>query len=387
MDVSTTAPADTRMMGIVHRALRRDLARATAALGSTPPPEERQRRAIAAHLAWMLEFLHAHHESEDRGLYPVVRERRPDAAALLDAMDEEHRAVATQVQEVEAAAAAYGTSGDPDVRDRLLRSISSLEAVLLPHLDREEAEAMPVVSEAITHAEWQAIEQEHNLDGKGLPQLAKEGHWLIDEASPEDRATVLGLVPAVPRFVMLHGFGRSYRRERDACWRPGAAHRRVQKEGVTEVVVPADPEAVWAVVVDVTRTGEWSHECVECSWLGGATRAEPGARFRGRNHQGLLRWGRICEVVSADDHELVWRTVPTHFYPDSSEWRIAVEPAAGGGSRIIQRFAVVKGPKILDPIYATIAPAHRDRYAALRQDLRRLGDLATVTTERSAPAS
>lgn len=375
MAVSADAPADTRMMGIVHRALRRDLARATAVLGATPPPAEEQRRAVAAHLAWMLEFLHAHHESEDRGLYPVVRGRRPDAAALLDAMDEDHRGVATKVEAVEAAAAAYGTSDDSAVRDQLLEAIAALEAVLLPHLDREEAEAMPVVSEAITHAEWQALEQEHNLDGKSLAQLAKEGHWVMDEASADDRAIVLGLVPAVPRFVILHGFGRSYRRERDACWNPARATRRVQKTGRTEVVVDADPDAVWDVVRDPTRVGEWSHECVAATWLGGATHAEPGARFRGRNHQGLLRWGRVCEVLSADGHELVWRTVPTRLYPDSSIWRIRVEPA-DGGTRLVQTFEVVRGPKILDPIYATIAPNHRDRDAALREDLRRLGAVA-----------
>lgn len=161
--------------------------------------------------------------------------------------------------------------------------------------------------------------------------------------------------------------------------------RRVQKRGVTEVVVPADPEAVWNVVVDVTRTGEWSHECIGCSWLGDATRAEAGARFRGRNRQRVFRWGRICEVVSADDHELIWRTVPTTFSPDSTEWRIAVEPVKGG-TKITQRFEVVKAPKLLDPIYATLVPDHRDRGAALQQDLRRLGELATVTTKRS-PAS
>ena len=152
------------------------------------------------------------------------------------------------------------------------------------------------------------------------------------------------------------------------------------------MVVDADPGAVWDVVRDPTRVGEWSHECVAATWLGGATHAEPGARFRGRNHQGLLRWGRVCEVLSADDHELVWRTVPTTLYPDSSIWRIRVEPA-DGGTRLVQTFEVVRGPKVLDPIYATIAPNHRDRDAALQQDLRRLGAVASVTTRPSAPAS
>ena len=145
----------------------------------------------------------------------------------------------------------------------LLATLRHLDELLLPHLKREEDEAMPIVSEVLTEAEWRAIEHEHNVKAKGMAQLGREGHWLIDDASPEDRAKVVGLVPAVPRFVLLHGYGRSYRRRRDACWRPDAGERRVQKHGHNEVVVAASPDAVWDVVADVTRVGEWSHECTE----------------------------------------------------------------------------------------------------------------------------
>jgi hypothetical protein len=48
---------------------------------------------------------------------------------------------------------------------------------------------------------------------------------------------------------------------------------------------------------------------------------------------------------------------------------------------------VVRAPKLLDFVYATMVPAHRDRAAALTDDLRRLGALArTASTERSATA-
>ena len=59
--------------------------------------------------------------------------------------------------------------------------------------------------------------------------------------------------------------------------------RRVQKQGRCEVQSDAPIGAVWEVVRDVTRTGEWSHECVSVEWLADATEARPGARFRGRN--------------------------------------------------------------------------------------------------------
>ena len=142
--------------------------------------------------------------------------------------------------------------------------------------------------------------------------------------------------------------------------------------GHIEELVDAGIDDVWAVVCDVTRVGEWSHECVGASWLGDSDGARPGARFRGRNRARIFRWGRVCEVVSADPFELAWRTVPTPAYPDSSEWTIALEPA-GAGTRITQRFRVVKAPKALGVLYALVLPNHRDRTAALIDDLRRLG--------------
>ncbi len=385
MTVEPEAPADTSMMRITHQALRRDLDRAVVVLRRSPPPEAQQRSAIASHLEWMMRFLHDHHASEDAGLYPVIRERRPDAAALLDAMGADHEAIAVAMAEVEREAAGYRTDDDDGRRAALLAALERLQEVLLPHLRREEDEAMPVASATLTAAEWRAIEYEYNLAPKSFVQLGREGHWLIDDLSPADRETVVGLVPALPRFVLLHGFARGYRRQKRACWGAPSDGRHVQKAGRSEVVVDAPIDAVWDVVRDVTRVGDWSHECVSADWLGGATAAVPGARFRGRNRQGLLRWGRVCEVRTAEPYEFAWRTVPTTFYPDSSEWCIRLEEG-DGGTRIEQSFRVLRAPKVLDVAYATILPAHRDRSEALAEDLRRLGQVAAETSAvRSIP--
>ena len=148
--------------------------------------------------------------------------------------------------------------------------------------------------------------------------------------------------------------------------------RRIQMENSVAVTVDAGIDEVWNVVRDVTRVGEWSHECVGADWLGDATSAVPGARFRGRNRVGSIRWGRVCEIVSAEPYELVWRTVPTALYPDSSEWRITLDEV-DDGTRISQSFRVLRAPKVLAVIYAMLIPTHRDRTAALMDDLRRLG--------------
>jgi hypothetical protein len=218
MKPDPTAAADTRMMGLVHDALRRDLTRARAELTTAPYPRDAQRVAIGEHLGWMMGFLHNHHSGEDDGLWPLVLRRNPSASALLADMDADHTRIAPAVALVESGAGQYGSTASDDARIALLAAIDELEDVLLPHLRREEAEAMPVVSASISQAEWSAWDQEFNIKSKTLTQLGAEGHWLLDGLDPARYRLVTHLVPAVARFILVHGFARRYRRQADARW-------------------------------------------------------------------------------------------------------------------------------------------------------------------------
>lgn len=219
-------PADTRMMGIVHEALKRDLRRTREVLATSPPPLGRQRVALAQHVTWMLEFLHRHHSGEDAGLWPLIRRRNPAAAELLDSMEADHARIAPAAEAAAAAAREYvATTTDPP-RTSLAEALDTLLDVLVPHLDREVAEAMPVVTATITNQEWDAIEQEHFLKGKSLRELALEGHWLIEGIDDEGYEVVVHKVPAVQRFVLIHGFARAYRRQAHARWVPEGSPRK-----------------------------------------------------------------------------------------------------------------------------------------------------------------
>jgi hypothetical protein len=210
-------------MGIVHSALRRDLERARMVLTEPPYPAEAQRRALASHLGWMMHFLHVHHTGEDEGLWPLVRSRNPSAASLLDQMDEDHRRIGPAITGLEEAARAY--RDDASARGGLLDALDRLDAVLLPHLRREELEMMPVVAATLDDSEYRAVEREHFVAPKGLRELGREAHWVLDGLNPEGREVMLAVVPALPRLVLLHGFGRSYRRAAATRWGTGRAAR------------------------------------------------------------------------------------------------------------------------------------------------------------------
>jgi hypothetical protein len=65
------------------------------------------------------------------------------------------------------------------------------------------------------------------------------------------------------------------------------------------VVIAASPEAVYDLVSDVTRTGEWSPVCRACWWDDGAG-PRVGAWFTGRNVTPERTWETRSQVVVAD---------------------------------------------------------------------------------------
>jgi Polyketide cyclase / dehydrase and lipid transport len=160
---------------------------------------------------------------------------------------------------------------------------------------------------------------------------------------------------------------------------------RIPRSTDVEAITDATPEQVWAVVSDVTRIGEWSHECRTGQWLDGATGPAPGARFRGRNRVGLVRWGRVCTVTEARaPSRLTYRTFGT-IVRDATQWTIAVH-AAGTGSRIVLSYEMLAMPRWFETVVVLVMPPHRNRTAALHADLERLGEVArqTATAARHA---
>jgi len=134
--------------------------------------------------------------------------------------------------------------------------------------------------------------------------------------------------------------------------------------GEATVRILGSPEDVYDVVADVTRMGERSPECYRCEWLDGATSAVVGARFRGYNRLGPLRWATTCTVTRAKPGREFAFTVMSRHGREETRWRYLVEPD-GDGTRLTESYQF-----LWCPVVARIAeiPFPRDRQ--LRRGLR-----------------
>jgi len=169
----------------------------------------------------VMDFLHEHHRGEDNGLWPLVASRNRQAIQLLTEMETERALIVPAADRLSTAARRYGRDPGTGTQREFAAAIDTLAAVLLPHLDREEAEMMPLVSASISHAEWRQWEHVHNVKGKSPRYLARRAHWLMDGLDPDRYQVLVHLVPPPARFVIVHGLARSYRRACARRWGAG----------------------------------------------------------------------------------------------------------------------------------------------------------------------
>ena len=91
------------------------------------------------------------------------------------------------------------------------------------------------------------------------------------------------------------------------------------------VVVAATPEALYDLVSDVARTGEWSPVCTACWWDEGAS-GRVGDWFNGRNEVPGRTWETRSQVVAAErGREFAWAVRGTLV-----RWGYTLEPVDGG---------------------------------------------------------
>ncbi len=110
---------------------------------------------------------------------------------------------------------------------------------------------------------------------------------------------------------------------------------RKGETGSASIHIAASPDVVYRVVSDVTRMGEWSPETIKCAWVDGATEPTVGAKFKGVNKRGWVRWSNTPVVIAADPGKEFAFDVA-----DDTRWRYTFV-AEGTGTRVTEQFELL----------------------------------------------
>lgn len=145
-----------------------------------------------------------------------------------------------------------------------------------------------------------------------------------------------------------------------------------------ERTIAASPDALWKMVSDVTRMGEWSPENVGGVWTKGATGPAVGARFKGKNQSGKKSWSTDCTVTSATPGEsFVFEAKAGPF--KIAEWRYLFE-AAGDGCKVTETWTDRRGAtvKFLGKIISGVDDRAKHNRTGMETTLEKLDAAATA---------
>jgi hypothetical protein len=102
--------------------------------------------------------------------------------------------------------------------------------------------------------------------------------------------------------------------------------------------IDAEPLAVWELISDITKMGEYSPEVFEAEWLDGATGPAVGAKYRGhvkRNERGPTYW-TTCKITECVPGE-VFEFAVVAGDRAMNTWRYEFA-AADGGTDVTESF-------------------------------------------------
>lgn len=145
--------------------------------------------------------------------------------------------------------------------------------------------------------------------------------------------------------------------------------------------IDAPPEAVYALVADVTRTPEFSPEILRCTWLDGASGPAAGARFEAVNKVPRRpAWKNRPVVVTAEPGQ-EFAFSRTEKLAGTLVWRYRFEPE-GTGTRLTESYDVTEPISRLGWFFIDRLHGRHDRRADLRAGMNQTLQRIRETAER-----
>lgn len=202
-ETRATYKTDTTDMMAVHQVLRDAITNAPALIGGAEPGDLQRAAVVGSYYDNVLRFLQVHHHAEDELLWPKLLERAPERTDLVQAMIADHGQIHDALDRASAALPKWASSGDRDEGSGLTAAIEDLGSALVPHLDNEEQEIVPLLSDHLSEEEW------GEMPGHALRAFDGDKVWLIlglirENMTQAQRDAMLAHMPPPPRDMWIN---------------------------------------------------------------------------------------------------------------------------------------------------------------------------------------
>jgi hemerythrin-like domain-containing protein len=203
--MSSEPYADVREMYMAHTMFRREFGLLPAVISNVAAADATRAQIIAEHYEVIHRLLHHHHQAEDTYLWPrLVSRAAQEAPPIVAAMQAQHEQLDKVLADVTAGLAGWRETADPVQGAQLAATAGRLRGLLAEHLAAEDEQAVPLIAQYITAAEWGEMvaasavgiepEQMPLLFGmmmyEGDPEVIREA---IDHMPPEVRPVMAEL--------------------------------------------------------------------------------------------------------------------------------------------------------------------------------------------------
>ena len=149
--------ADTRLYLIVHNTFRLMTTRFVDASEKLEPSA--LEHMIGSRWSVYAALLHEHHHNEDDSIFPALVAARPDMNALVTRLEDDHHQLIATMETVDAAVSAFDESPDAGHQQAMHDAMRAVRDVFFPHLDTEDEQILPAISESISPKEWERLDK------------------------------------------------------------------------------------------------------------------------------------------------------------------------------------------------------------------------------------
>ncbi|MET8176954.1 hemerythrin domain-containing protein [Streptomyces clavifer] len=207
--------ADSRDMIGAHDAMRREFGALPELIAGVPTGDAHGTDVVAGHVLLMVDFLHAHHTSEDDHVWPRLRERCPDdVGPLIETMDQQHAPIEDELKALAASGRRWQATADASDRDAVAAVAERLLPALYEHLALKEEQILPLIDRHLTEHEWKTT-VEASLNKVSFARRLLMLGMALHGASEEQAQLLRAAVPAVVWHAGRPLGTRLYRTHRD----------------------------------------------------------------------------------------------------------------------------------------------------------------------------